>query len=98
MNQCDGCREGMPVVDGIHQDSKGRNFMCCSKGRYLMKVYLLIDDYTPDVGSTIYGVFATEALAQEKLDSLSSDDNEYGCSQNEDDTIYIQEERVTTYA
>jgi len=59
-----------------------------------MKVYILIDDYTPDAGSTIYGVFATYDLASAKLKELSGDYNEYGCSMNEDDTIDILIEDV----
>lgn len=55
----------------------------------MTKVYILIDDYTPEAGSTIYGVFATNKLAEARLKELSSDDNEYGESLNAEDTIEI---------
>lgn len=57
-------------------------------------VFMLIDDYTPDAGSSIYGVFSTDELAQRRLKDLSSDDNEYGRDLNKNDTIDIRSERV----
>ena len=53
-----------------------------------------MDDYTPDAGSTIYGVFANRALAETKLDELSREDNEYGCNINEGNTLDIQVEDI----
>ena len=32
MNQCDGCRRGIPVENGIHPDGHGS--MACTKDRY----------------------------------------------------------------
>jgi len=43
----------------------------------LKEVWLVVDDYTPDAGSTIYGVFATQELAEARLEVLCSEDNEY---------------------
>ena len=54
------------------------------------EIYLLVDDYTPDAGSTIYGAFSTRELAEERLAKLSSYDNEYGHDVNEDGTIEIK--------
>ena len=34
MNQCDGCRQELPVRNGIHYDKKGRPYMVCTKDRY----------------------------------------------------------------
>ena len=38
MNQCDGCKRGLPVENGIHVDPTkkgyGRLFMVCTKGVY----------------------------------------------------------------
>lgn len=34
INQCDGCRTGAPVVDGLHKDASGRSFMACEAYRY----------------------------------------------------------------
>lgn len=34
INQCDGCRRGLPVVRGIHRDDKGYA-MACSRDRYV---------------------------------------------------------------
>lgn len=59
-----------------------------------MQIYILMDDHTPDVGSSIYGVFATYDLAQAKLDELSREDNEYGCNMNKFYTIDIHIEDV----
>lgn len=39
-------------------------------------VYIVIDDYTPDAESTIYGAFATEKLAQKYIDE--GIDEDYG--------------------
>ena len=33
-NQCDGCRQGLPLVDGLHRDKNDRAFMACTKDRY----------------------------------------------------------------
>ena len=37
-NQCDGCRRGLPIVRGIHQDTTqkgyGRLYMACTKKEY----------------------------------------------------------------
>ena len=33
-NQCDGCRQGLPVVDGIHRTLEDRAFMGCTRKRY----------------------------------------------------------------
>lgn len=33
-NQCDGCRQGLLVVDGLHRDENGHAFMTCTKNRY----------------------------------------------------------------
>lgn len=38
LNQCDGCRRGLPIEDGIHVDPKAtgwnRLYMGCTKDRY----------------------------------------------------------------
>ncbi len=34
VNQCDGCRNGMPIVDGIHRNKNGTCFMMCTGDRY----------------------------------------------------------------
>ena len=60
-------------------------------------IYLVIDDYTSDAGSTIYGAFTTHELAQKRVDELSDpESNEYGCNMNEDDTIDIRHEYLYT--
>lgn len=33
MNQCDGCRRGLPIKDGIHSGG-GYDKICCTKNRY----------------------------------------------------------------
>ena len=35
VNQCDGCRRGLPVRDGLHVDADGMAFMCCTKHLYI---------------------------------------------------------------
>jgi len=55
----------------------------------MINLYVVIDNYTPDAGSTIYGVFDSSKKANDQINILSSDDNEYGCNQNKDDTIEI---------
>lgn len=59
-----------------------------------MKVYLLIDDYTPNTGSIIYGIYNTENKAERRLKELENPENEYGQNMNEDNTIEIIEEEV----
>lgn len=61
-----------------------------------MGVWMLIDDYTPDAGSTIYGVYSSMELAELALEELESENNEYGKNMNEDDSIDIRYERVWT--
>ena len=34
VNQCDGCRQGLPTTAGIHH-TEGRPFMLCTKDRYV---------------------------------------------------------------
>ena len=60
----------------------------------MKKVYILIDDYTPDAGSTIYGVYVTKKAAETRLKELENEDNEYGQNMNEDNTIDIQEYEI----
>jgi hypothetical protein len=43
-----------------------------------MRVYILKDDYAPDAGSRIYGVYSTRAKAEKAMEEYESDDNEYG--------------------
>ena len=33
INQCDGCRRGLPIVDGLHK-GPGYDMIACTKGRY----------------------------------------------------------------
>jgi len=56
------------------------------------KVYIVMDDYTPDAGSTIYGVYSTNGLAEKAVEELESEDNEYGRNMNEEGTIDIRSE------
>lgn len=54
-------------------------------------IYLLVDDYTPDAGSTIYGAYTTLELAKKALEHLEdAENNEYGENLNEDDTIEVR--------
>jgi len=34
MNQCDGCRQGYPIVMGIHRTLDNEPYMCCTKDKY----------------------------------------------------------------
>ena len=34
VNQCDGCKRGLPIVNGLHKELTGRPYMCCTKDRY----------------------------------------------------------------
>lgn len=34
INQCDGCRQGAPLRNGLHIDSNGRAFMACERDKY----------------------------------------------------------------
>ena len=43
-----------------------------------MKIYILKDDYNPDVGSRIYGVYSTCDKAVAAQARYESEDNEYG--------------------
>ena len=63
--------------------------------RRTMVVYLLIDDYTPDGNSTVYGVYSTSEKAEEALARLEdAENNEYGSNLNENDTIQIESYNV----
>ena len=33
VNQCDGCRRGLPIVDGLHK-GEGYDMIACTKERY----------------------------------------------------------------
>lgn len=34
VNQCDGCRQGLTVTNGIHRTEGDKPFMCCTKHLY----------------------------------------------------------------
>ncbi len=53
-----------------------------------MKVYLVIDDYTPDAGSSIYGAFSTYEKAEQYLTVGLLE--EYGDDVNERDCACIE--------
>ena len=56
------------------------------------KIYIVIDNYSPDRGSIIYGIFSTKELAKKCVLRLEdADNNEYGENLNEDNTIEIDE-------
>lgn len=43
LNQCDGCRRGIPILNGLHDltgslGSYDGERMACTKGRYVSKV------------------------------------------------------------
>ena len=42
------------------------------------QVFILKNDYVPDAGSMIYGVYATRELAEKAEARYASDDNEFG--------------------
>jgi len=57
-NQCDGCRRGLPIVDGDHINPRtGWVFMHCTKDRYskLIKIPLSIADVVDDVLIEVLG-------------------------------------------
>ena len=54
-----------------------------------MQIHILYDKYTEDE-PTIHGVYSTYEVAKQALARLSSTDNPYGKSLNEDDTIEIE--------
>ena len=54
-----------------------------------MQIHILYDEYTEDEPA-IYGVYSTYEVAKQALARLSSTDNPYGKSLNEDDTIEIR--------
>ncbi len=60
----------------------------------LAEVYIVIDDYTPDAGSTIYGIYFTVELAEKRLKELEDPENEYGCNMNKNDSIRIDTDYV----
>lgn len=41
-------------------------------------VYILKDDYAPDAGSRIYGVYSTYEKAEEAMDYFSEENDTYG--------------------
>lgn len=47
INQCDGCRSGIPVVNGVHRMGKEGGYsdlMACTKDRYIQDRFILIDE------------------------------------------------------
>lgn len=42
------------------------------------RIYILKDDYAPDAGSRVYGVYSTSEKASEFLERYEGDDNEFG--------------------
>ena len=57
-----------------------------------MRVYLVIDDYTPDAGSTIYGVFETDELAEAYI--ATGIREEYGDDRADNNNAYVQSYKV----
>lgn len=53
-----------------------------------MHVYLVIDDYTPDAGSSIYGCYTTAEKAQEYIDIGMAE--EYGEDYAKDSNAYVK--------
>ena len=53
-----------------------------------MRVYCVMDDYTPDAGSTFYGAWAKEEDAQKYIDEGIHED--YGEKQDTEN-LYIRE-------
>lgn len=47
MNQCDGCKRGLKLVDDIHWNIEGWAYMYCTAGRYSRVTPLRRD---PDTG------------------------------------------------
>lgn len=37
MNQCDGCRRGLPIEGNIHREANGHGYMVCTKQLYECK-------------------------------------------------------------
>ena len=61
------------------------------------ELYIVLDNYTPDAGSTIYGVFPTNELAKQCIAHLEdADNNPYGQNMNEEDTIEIYSTSLET--
>jgi len=44
MNQCDGCRRHLPIIDGIHMDF-GYDMIGCTKNRYTGGNEMLNDEH-----------------------------------------------------
>ena len=53
-----------------------------------MVVYLVIDDYTPDAGSSLYGCYAKREKAQEYIDTGMAED--FGEDYAKDSDAYIE--------
>lgn len=69
MNQCDGCRRGLPVVNGVHRGPGGfwsGDIQGCTKDRYLADGTILENDAlsdtqpVPAVPSTLTGLPSKE--------------------------------------
>ena len=66
MNQCDGCRAGIPVVDGKHQmgpKQKYSDYMVCTKDKYVepsIKLFLDQDGVLADFDARKREVFGTD--------------------------------------
>ena len=45
MNQCDGCRAGMSLENGLHYDRYGKVQMVCTENRYVNRAIQLADAY-----------------------------------------------------
>lgn len=35
VNQCDGCKRGLPIEQGLHMNNDGRPYMGCTKSKYI---------------------------------------------------------------
>lgn len=45
MNQCDGCRRGMPIKNGMHYNPDGSyDYIMCTKHKYEAEPKKVLDD------------------------------------------------------
>lgn len=60
INQCDGCRQGATLDNGLHRDRNGRAFMGCQAHRYTKREPTL--DEMPEALRQHVGECCTEAI------------------------------------
>lgn len=72
MNQCDGCKKGMPILEGIHRLVGGELHMVCTRNKYPIEEKKMTIAYVVnDTQGRTVGIFDADNLELAKGELIS---------------------------